>query len=132
MSKKRLRGRPTKYKKAYARLALLACAGGVSDKELSQILGVAKSTLNRWKHEYSDFSDSLREGKARADATVIKALYRLAIGYEYKEIQTTYNQHKEIIHVLEIRRTRPPDLKAIRFILQTKKGLCWSSWRIAG
>ena len=121
MSKKRFRGRPTKYKRAYARLAYLACAGGASDKELSQILGVAKSTLNRWKHEQHEFSDSLREGKAIADAAVIKALYRLATGYEYKEIQTTYNRHKEIIQVLEIRRTIPPNLKAIRFILQRKK-----------
>ena len=103
----------------------MACAGGASDKELSQILGVAKSTLNRWKHEQHEFSDSLREGKAIADAVVIKALYRLATGYEYKEIQTTYNKHKEIIHVIEIRRMIPPDLKAIRFILQRKKGtLC--------
>jgi transposase-like protein len=121
VSKKRFRGRPAKYKKSYAKLALLACAGGVSDKELSQILGVAKSTLNRWKHERREFSDSLREGKATADATVIKALYRLAIGYEYKEIQTTYNKQKEVIHVIEIRRMIPPDLKAIHMIMQAKR-----------
>lgn len=74
------RGRPTLYQAAYAnqahRLALL----GQTDAEMAAFFGVAESTLHLWKLRHAEFSESLKAGKAEADARVAESLYHAAIG----------------------------------------------------
>jgi len=82
------RGRPTKYKEEYAEQAYKLCLLGATDKEIADFFGVTESTLNLWKKEYPEFSESLKNGKVVADAEVAASLYKRAKGYQY--VETTY------------------------------------------
>jgi transposase len=83
------KGRPTKYSKKYAEMAEVACReGGFTDLKLAKLFGVSKSTINLWKKEYPEFSDSTKKGKDEWDSDKIeKSLARRATGYSYNEIE---------------------------------------------
>ncbi|MBQ3349193.1 MAG: hypothetical protein IJG38_02230 [Thermoguttaceae bacterium] len=77
--------RPTKYEPKYHNdwawsLAIL----GATDREIAQSMGISLSTLNKWKNDFPEFSDSLKAGKESADAHVERSLYRLATGVTVK------------------------------------------------
>ena len=118
------RGRPPKYEKLYAELAFNFCSLGASDKDLAKIIGVSKSTINRWKKK-PDFWDSLRRGKMLACAEVASALYKRAIGYETTETRTYFNAQNEIYRIEEVTRWVHADIKAAQFILETKYPQFW-------
>ncbi len=79
-------GAPTKYIKSYAGQAKKLCLLGCNDKELSKFFCISVSTLNLWKHEHQEFSESLRGGKIIADAEVVTKLFKRATGFFYDEV----------------------------------------------
>lgn len=79
-------GAPTKYQRSFAAEAKRLCLLGCNDKELANYFEVSVSTLNKWKLEHPEFSESLRGGKMEADAKVAAKLYKRAIGFFYDEI----------------------------------------------
>jgi len=125
MKNKRKRGRPSKYISQYERIAYMLCADGATDKELSQILGVSKSTINRWKYDHPYFWDSLKKGKMIACAKIAKALYQLAIGYKTTETRTFYNAQNEVTKIEVITKELPANVKAAQFLLETKHPEHW-------
>jgi hypothetical protein len=78
-------GRPTKYKEEYNYQAYKLCLLGVTDKELSEFFNISESTLNLWKQEHLEFSESVNRGKLIADAEVAESFHKRAIGYTYEE-----------------------------------------------
>ncbi len=62
--------RPTKYQEAYAEQARKLCLLGYTDAELADFFEVSESTINKWKLDYPEFSESIKKGKAVADAEV--------------------------------------------------------------
>lgn len=79
-------GRPTRYNAEYHndmayKLSLL----GLIDIEIASTLDIAESTLNNWKIKHPEFMESLKKGKAIADANVATSLYRRATGWVAKE-----------------------------------------------
>lgn len=55
---------------------------GLTDKQISEKLGISESTLNKWKHDYPIFSESLKNGKEEPDQLVEASLFKRATGYE--------------------------------------------------
>ena len=55
---------------------------GLTDKQISEKLGISESTLNKWKHDYPVFSESLKKGKEEPDQIVEASLFKRATGYE--------------------------------------------------
>lgn len=47
---------------------------GLTDEQITQNIGVSRSTLNAWKNRYSDISDTLKRGKEIVDRQVENAL----------------------------------------------------------
>ena len=125
MQKRRRKGRPQKYKKMYAELAFTFCSLGASDTDLAKIIGVSKSTINRWKKRKPDFWDSLKRGKMLACAKVASALYKRAIGYETTEIKTYFNAQNEIYRIEEVTLWVHGDVRAMKLILETKYPQFW-------
>ena len=74
-------GRPTRYRAEFAEQAYKLCLLGYTDKKLADFFGIAESTLNKWKKDHKEFSERLHAGKDVADAEVVSALYRRALGY---------------------------------------------------
>lgn len=52
--------RPTKYQEAYAEQARKLCLLGYTDAELADFFEVSESTINKWKLDYPEFSESLK------------------------------------------------------------------------
>lgn len=78
--------RPTKYEPKYHNdWAWSLAVQGATDKEIAQAFGISHSTLNKWKIDYPEFSDSLKAGKDSADAHIERSLYRLAQGVTVKK-----------------------------------------------
>lgn len=48
---------------------------------------MSESTLNLWKQEHSEFSESLKRGKRDADANVADRLYQRAMGYSHEAVK---------------------------------------------
>ncbi|MDR1652247.1 MAG: hypothetical protein LBS01_01095 [Prevotellaceae bacterium] len=72
-------GRPTRYLPEYNERAVKLCLLGSTDKAIADFFDVAESTLNKWKLEYPEFSESLKKGKLQADANVAASLYKQSI-----------------------------------------------------
>lgn len=69
---------------------------GLTDKQMSKNMGIARSTLNEWKRKFPVISDTLKTNKDAADYEVENALYKKALGYNVK-IQKAFKV-KEVIY----------------------------------
>lgn len=58
---------------------------GLTDKDISRNIGISESTLNAWKKQFPEFSESLKKNKEVADRQVENALHKSAVGYYYEE-----------------------------------------------
>lgn len=80
-------GRPTKYEEKYNEQAYDLCTeGGFTDKKLAKFFKIAESTINLWKQEYPEFSESIKKGKENFDTDKVEtSLLKQALGYKVKE-----------------------------------------------
>lgn len=61
---------------------------GLTEEDIAHNMGIARQTLNKWKQQYSSIGDALKIGKDVADRRVENALYKSALGFDYKETKT--------------------------------------------
>lgn len=95
ISKKRRVGRPSIFldagtsarKKILGRITSYAALGFI-DSEIAEMLGVSLSTFKNWKDD-PEFLATLKNGKNKADALVIRALYNRAVGLKTKPADVT-------------------------------------------
>lgn len=125
-------GRPTKYKDEYADQAEKLCRLGATDKEMADFFNVSKSTLNLWKLEHQEFSDSLKKGKIVSDTMVSEALYKKATGFSYMEeigfkckAYDKQGRQVETVQTKMVARIMPPDSTACFFWLKNRKPNAW-------
>ncbi|HEY5586724.1 MAG TPA: helix-turn-helix domain-containing protein [Ruminiclostridium sp.] len=117
-------GRPTLYKEEYIEKVYKLCLLGAKDTEIADFFGVSESTLNLWKLEYQDFSESIKRGKINADANVASKLYNRAIGYEHPETITASFQG-QITDTMEVTKHYAPDPTAAIFWLKNRQPKQW-------
>ena len=122
-------GRPTDYKPEYCEQAFKLCLLGATDKELANFFNVSEQTLNTWKQVHSNFLESLKNGKAVADANVTDRLYQRAMGYEHDDVELKVvsignNAGSEVQHI-PVRKYYPPDTTACIFWLKNRSKQDW-------
>ncbi len=121
-------GRPSKYRPEYAKQAAKLCALGATDAQLADFFDVAVSTVQLWKVQHPEFSDSIRVPKAEADDRVEQSLYRRALGYEHDEVDirtVSVGQGMSEIVQTPIRKHYPPDTTAAMFWLKNRRSDKW-------
>jgi len=116
-------GRPTKYREEYAEQARKLCLLGYTDKELAEFFGVVESTINEWKLDHMEFSESLKSGKAIADADIAASLYEKAKGYSHPDVHISNFGGQ--ITVTEITKHYPPDTAAAFIWLKNRQSKRW-------
>jgi hypothetical protein len=116
-------GRPTKYKPEYSGQAAKLCALGATDAQLADFFEVSVSTINLWKVQHVEFSESIRVPKAEADERVEQSLYRRAMGYEHDEVDIRV-VGGELVQT-PIRKFYPPDTTAAIFWLKNRRPSDW-------
>lgn len=113
-------GRPTKYKEEYVKQALKLAILGATDKEMADFFEVSESTLNLWKLNHPEFSESLKKGKIEADANVATSLYKRAIGYSHKDTKILKKSDDTPLKV-DTTKYYPPDSTAAIFWLKNRQ-----------
>ena len=120
-------GRPTDYREEYPEQARKLCLLGATDKELAGFFDVAESTINKWKLEHPEFSESLKEGKAQADARVAESLFHRALAYEHasEEIKIVGGEVERVA----VTKKYPPDTAAAIFWLKNRTKNTANPWK---
>jgi hypothetical protein len=116
-------GRPSAYKPEYAEQAYKLCLLGATDKKLADFFGVSESTLNLWKQEYPQFSESMAAGKDQADAEIAQALFHRAKGYSHPEVDIRVVA-SEIVQTPLVKHY-PPDTQAASLWLRNRQPAVW-------
>lgn len=121
--KKRGRGRPTSYRAEFCEQARRLCTLGALDRELWEFFGVSESTLNLWKLEHPEFSESLKLGKEGPDTRVEAGLYHRALGYSHpaEKILVVNGAVKRV----KFTEHYPPDATSMIFWLKNRRGAVW-------
>ncbi len=117
------RGRPTLYRATYAEQARRLALLGQTDAEMAAFFGVSEATFHRWKHAHKDFCESIKEGKADADAKVAAALYQRAVGYSHPDVHVSNYQGE--ITVTPLTKHYPPDTGAALIWLKNRQPDKW-------
>src|SRR5690554_6353077 len=107
MADERKPGRTSKYQPEFADQALKLCRLGATDKDLADFFGVSEKTINTWKDSHPEFLQSLKEGKAEADAKVEQALFARATGYSHPDVHVSNYQGD--VTITDITKHYPPD-----------------------
>lgn len=88
-------GAKGKYHKWITDEGLLTIEGwardGLTDEQIAHNMGITPATLYKWKNQFVEFSEALKNGKEVVDRQVENALLKRALGYEYEEIKTEFN-----------------------------------------
>jgi hypothetical protein len=126
--KKKKPGRPPedifeKYNICIHRLEKIA-ALGATDAFLADLYGVGEATIRDWKVKFDNFSAALKRGKDKADAAVVKSLYRRALGYAFNEVTTEHikigEEESPAQKVKTVRKQIHPDTTAQIFWLKNR------------
>lgn len=112
-------GRESTYNAKYADIAKRACAKGMTDLEVADLLDIAESTMWRWKQKHPEFAEAFKLGKKLAHNRVERALFHKAVGYTY-ETQRVVSGHK-----VTLRQHLPPDTQAAVFYLKNRRPRKW-------
>lgn len=101
---------------------------GLTDKQIAKNCGVSERTFTKWKSKYTAIKSALKKGKEVVDYEVESALYRRAIGFEYKETKrrievTPEGEERQVIE--EYTKQALPDPTAIVFWLKNRKPDRW-------
>ena len=105
---------------------------GATDEEIAEAMGISRRTVMRWSVTKDDrgdeiltsFGEARLNGKEQADAQVVKKLFDLCMGYEYKEIEQIIDHGKDgrmkIRETLTKTKHLPPSIMAIMYWLNNR------------
>lgn len=116
-------GRPTKYKPEFCKIAAALAKLGATDVEVANALSVSVASVNLWKVQHPEFSESLKIDKAVADGKVVESLYKRAMGYSVTEEDIRVIDGK--IVRTEVTKHYPPDPTAMIFWLKNRDKANW-------
>ncbi len=123
-------GRPTKYRPEMCDLvhkAFVCARDGLTDATLANLLGVTKSTINQWKTDYPEFSDSLKHTKQELDDTVQDSMFQRAKGCSVPEEKVFCVAGEIITHT--VIKHYPPDPTSMIFWLKNRQAEHWADVR---
>lgn len=96
---------------------------GATDIEMAEFFGVVEATINTWKQEHPEFLESIKSGKAVADAEVSAKLYHRATGYEHAD--THVSNYMGEVTLTPLIKHYPPETTAAIFWLKNRQPAKW-------
>jgi hypothetical protein len=117
------RGRPSKYRDAFARKMGVAARLGATDEQIAEILGVSVDSITRWKQKHPEFCGALKAGKDEADNRVEMSLFQRATGYSHPDVHVSNYQGN--ITLTPITKHYAPDTTAAIFWLKNRRPQEW-------
>lgn len=112
-------GPKSTYSPKFAKIAREACARGMTDIEVRELLDIGETTFHRWKNEHALFAEAFRLGKRQAHDRVERSLYHKAVGYTYLTERVVSG------HKVTLKQHLPPDTAAAIFYLKNRRPQKW-------
>ena len=105
-------------------LALL----GLTNQEIADVWGVSIKTIEYWIKTRTKFAQALKEGRNIANAKVVDALYKRAVGYSHPESKffKVGKGKKAYIKEIKVMKHYPPDAGAALKILGIRQRKQWA------
>lgn len=125
MMAERKTGRPPTYREDFVSQSYKLCLLGATDADLASFFEVDERTINRWKQDHPAFCQSLKDGKAHADAIVAQSLFRRATGYEHEAVKIVADAKTGAEHIVPYVERYPPDTVAAIFWLKNRRPDLW-------
>lgn len=137
-------GRKPKYDPTYPGIAEKLCSEqGYTDENLAVHFKVSKSTISKWKNDFSEFSEALKKGKDNFDSREVEQfLLKRCKGYSYvettRELQTDDAEYLDeeseiavqtLVVTKKVTKQVAPDVVAIIFWLKNRLAHRWSDKR---
>ena len=113
----------SRFKQEYCEQAERLAMLGLTDEEIGKFFGVTGRTLHKWKLAHPELRAALMEGKEVADARVVQALFRRAVGYTH-QAQKVF-QHMGQPVVVDYTESFPPDTMACMYWLNNRQRGRW-------
>jgi len=110
---------------------------GLTDKEISEKLGMSYSTFRRYKTQNADLKSAIAQGKDKKNQNVIQALYKNCVGYKYyEEVPTKVKKEvlaedgktilvQEEVKISSVKKYKGPDLAAQKYWLNNRDKAQW-------
>jgi len=114
----------TKYKPNFPERAKEYAKKGLIEAQIAKNLGIGVTTFNKYKKEYPEFYEALKNGKIGPDDEVENALFKRALGYEYEEVKTEYLTTGNVRRTVYTRKMAP-DVTAQIFWLKNRRPDRW-------
>lgn len=120
-------GRKSKYPEVQKRIPEIMAwrrQDGLSERDVAAKLGIHVSTLERYKTEYPEFKEALKEAKQAIVSDVFSALLKRAKGYEYEEKKVytrkeeTDDGFKDVTYTEITKKQEPPNVAACSLLLK--------------
>lgn len=119
------RGRKSKYENdvlPHIEEIKKAVEAGATLEEIATALGIAKSTLCKYKNEKKELKDAFARGREVIVFEIKAALLKKALGYEYKEKKTIVRPSEDgkpiIAAIEEYQKHQPPSETAANMLLR--------------
>jgi hypothetical protein len=80
-------GRPSLYDPSFCIQAPGASRTALHTKQFAAFFDVCERPIERWKAQFPEFCQSIREGRLPSDCLVAERLFERAVGFEYIEQQ---------------------------------------------
>ncbi len=97
---------------------------GLTDKQIAKNMKVSRSTLSKYKREYSDISDTIKKNKDIIDYEVENALLKKALGYTETLKKQKVTKDGIIVDITEEMHITP-DSTALIFWLKNRQPKKW-------
>ena len=109
---------------------------GLFEKDIIKLLGIGKTTWEKYKNEKPELTELLKKGKQQQIAAVEESLFKTATGYVYTEQQAFKLKRvfwdeqdrrceEERIEVQEVQKVKPGETGAASFFLINKDRKHW-------
>ena len=126
--KEKKRGRKSKYDthvKPYLNRIPKWRRSGMTEKQICRKLEVGVSTFNRYKGDFWELREALKNSKEELVENLEDSLYKRGIGYRYKETKIEKESDGRV-KITETTKELPPDVGALIFAL---KNLAPGKWK---
>ena len=133
-------GKPTFYHEGTDETVYKLCLLNAINDQIADVLGIAIGTLELWMRKHPSLTETMKRGRAYADANVAKALYHRAMGYSCPETKVFCHQvtttvekgegddktvettTKQVVTTVPIIKHYPPDTGACFIWLKNRAG----------
>lgn len=116
-------GRPSDYKRQYAKQAKMLCMLGATDAELAEFFECSVPTFYRWVAKHKEFRKAIQMGKEAPDNRVERSLYNRAVGYSHPDVHVS--NYQGAVTLTPITKHYPPDVAAAFIWLKNRRPDVW-------